>query len=104
MTEEVSLRSGLLAAYFDLLQGRDLSKYPKIEALSVREMFEKRVTLAELRAFQERRAAKIEWVSRHSPIECRCGLMCFDLTELSVHLTTLSDRCGHGMRPKGDTQ
>ena len=30
-------------------------------------------------------------------LECRCGLLCYDLTELVTHLESLASRTGHGL-------
>jgi hypothetical protein len=68
--------------------------------LVVEELFAKGITLQELKDFQNRRAARLEAKAERA-LECCCGLLCYDLTELITHLEGLATRDGHGLMGKG---
>ncbi len=97
--------SDLYGCYLELLEGKTpdelAAMYVRIEVLAAQGLFTKGTSLQELRDFQERQAKKLEAAKDRATIECWCGLMCFDLAELGVHLANLVDRRGHGMRPRG---
>jgi hypothetical protein len=89
----------LLIDYQDYLR---LGKVPQngFHKLVVEELFVKGITLQELKDFQNRRAARLEAKAGRA-LECRCGLLCYDLTELITHLEGLATRDGHGLMGKG---
>jgi hypothetical protein len=80
----------------------ELGKTPKnnLHALVVEELVAKGVSVQALKNFQDRRAAQLE-AKAGQVIECRCGLLCCDLTELATHLEGLATRDGHGLMGKG---
>ena len=93
------LRSDLYGCYQELVEGAPreklLEKYVRIEVLAAQELFEKGVTLQELKAFQDRQTKRLELLAGRA-ISCRCGLLCVDTVELEWHIVNLADRRGHG--------
>lgn len=94
--------SDLLTCYDELLSGTPIDelhvRYVRVEVLAAQELFEKGFSRERLRNVQERRAKAFIEAQHHESLECRCGLLCFDLAELTSHLNNLSGRSGHGLR------
>ena len=96
------LVSDLCGCYAELLEGRTpeglAGKYIRFEVLAAQELFEKHVSLAELRGSQERGAGRLKLASLHIPVVCSCGLMSVSLKEVAVHVANSSDRRRHGVK------
>lgn len=96
-----SLDLDLLTCYRELLRGVPISelceRYAKVDMLAAQELRGKYVALEELKAFQDRRTRQLK-TKTGQVLECKCGLMCFDLLELERHLGSLADHKGHGLR------
>ena len=85
--------SDFRTCYRELLEGVSIEKlsqkYVRVEVCAAQGLVEKQVPLAELVAFQDRRARQLE-AKAGLALECACGLTLFDETEYHAHVRLLS--------------